>query len=78
MMFFLHFLIVRLWAQAFAPSGCRGPYLRVWTTQGIAPAGASRGFPLAPAPFGIAFLHGGLHVRGSLSEYGIVVRCYLR
>jgi len=59
-----------LWNLLYAPVGAR--------SRRAIPTGMGRGFPLAPAPFGIAFLHGGLHVRGSLSEYGIVVRCYLR
>jgi hypothetical protein len=39
------------------------------------PAGYSKGFPLAPAPFGVAFLHGGKR-KGSPWEYRKVVRAH--
>ncbi len=66
MKFFLHFSFIVPEGTWFRTSRCvEQGFSHLWVreTRGIAPAGASRGFPLAPASFGIAFLHSGLHSR---------------
>ena len=79
MKFFLHFSFIVPEGTWFRTSRCvEQGFSHLWVreTRGIAPAGASRGFPLAPASFGACGW--GKRAKDSLWEYWNVVRRYLR